>query len=628
MGIVSSQEEFSSENLPSLSVLSDQNASAPEIYLNQNILGENNKNLTTTNIISEYLNSKMNLPPGEIKSNFSPKPVETPSLPINTKNQQNSTFDCVNTISTDSSDYEPNEINQANNNINACPNQNLDLSIKEAYNLDDSIDEPIKTMAGSLNKDIRNIYKFKDLLGGGHFGSVRIGFRRAEQPPLRLYAIKSISKQNLTEKDIEELTKEVDIISSLDHPNIINFYETYHDKFYFHIVMELCRGRDLLEKIKDNNGKICEKKVAICIMKVLHAISYCHEKGITHRDLKPENILFESNDPEAEIKLIDFGLSRKYQANEKMHTILGTPYYVAPEVLQGSYDEKCDIWSIGALTYLMLSGEPPFKGKSNKEIFHKILNDELKLDQRKWKGISPEAIDFVKQCLNKNPEQRPNALEALKHEWFSNLLSRVHSSIFINKDILYNLKSYVPGPRFRKIVMKYFINMLSHSDLKIYKSAFYGIGFRHSGTISRDEVKQAFEMSGVPLTEEEIKRIFYSSEEPNKQTLRYSEFIIECINPKKLLTKEKLKTAFNYFDIDNSGVIDASDVKDAMLRFGRKVLNEEDVYKMISEITKKETKLISFDDFYNMFKNLLEGDTKKVINNNNSNTNNNIKKIC
>ena len=259
MGIVSSQEEFSSENLPSLSVLSDQNASAPEIYLNQNILGENNKNLTTTNIISEYLNSKMNLPPGEIKSSFSPKPVETPSLPINTKNQQNSTFDCVNTTSTDSSDYEPNEINQANNNINACPNQNLDLSIKEAYNLDDSIDEPIKTMAGSLNKDIRNIYKFKDLLGGGHFGSVRIGCRRAEQPPLRLYAIKSISKQNLTEKDIEELTKEVDIISSLDHPNIINFYETYHDKFYFHIVMELCRGRDLLEKIKDNNGKICEK---------------------------------------------------------------------------------------------------------------------------------------------------------------------------------------------------------------------------------------------------------------------------------------------------------------------------------------------------------------------------------
>ena len=609
MGITSSHEEFPSISHSSLNDIESEISNAPQIYINKEIL-INAKHESPSNIISEYLKSTMNLPNKDKTIKQKLYQYENTNSALNPKTFQNSTSEQLGTNSSDSSESDNNSTD-TNSNINLLQNSSISMNIKKLYNLDDSIDEPIKTMAGSLLKDIRYIYKFKDLLGGGHFGSVRVGFRRAEQLPRRLYAIKSISKQNLSEKDIENLTKEVDIISTLDHPNIIKFYETYHDKFYFHIVMELCKGQDLLTRIKGNNGKLNEKKVAFSIMKVLHAISYCHEKGVTHRDLKPENILFETNDPDSEIKLIDFGLSRTYQVNEKMHTILGTPYYVAPEVLQGSYDEKCDIWSIGALTYLMLCGEPPFKGKSNKEIFNKILHEQVKIDARKWNGITDEAINFVKMCLNKDPEKRPSALEALKHSWFANLLSRVHSSLFINKEILLNLKSYVPGPRFRKIIMKYFINQMSHSELKLYRSAFYGIGFHHNGTIDRNELRQAFQIGGIPISEEEIKRIFYSTEEPNKQSLRYTEFIIECINPKQLLTKEKLKIAFNYFDIDNSGVIDASDVKDAMLRFGRKVLNEEDVYKMIHEITKKDTKQINFDDFYGMFKVLIENDAMK-----------------
>ena len=231
----------------------------------------------------------------------------------------------------------------------------------------------LKTIAGSLFQDIRKIYKFKDVLGGGHFGTVRIAYKRNEEPR-RKYAIKSISKKNLTEKDLDDLIKEVDIISSLDHPNIIKFFETYHDEFYFHIVMELCSGKEVFDKIVEENC-LTEIKVAKIIYKVLSAINYCHAKGITHRDIKPENILFENSEPDADIKIIDFGLSRKYNSNEKMHTILGTPYYVAPEVLKGDYDQRCDVWSIGAITYIMLSGEPPFKGKTNNEIFKKIMTE-------------------------------------------------------------------------------------------------------------------------------------------------------------------------------------------------------------------------------------------------------------
>ena len=158
----------------------------------------------------------------------------------------------------------------------------------------------LNVVPGSLCCDIRKVYKFKDVLGGGHFGSVRVAYRRDEEPR-KYYAVKSISKTNISDEDMKNLIREVDIISGLQHPNIIKFFETYHDEHYFHIVMELCTGKEVFGKIIED-GKLTEQTVSKIIAKVLHAISYCHSKGITHRDIKPENILFKSNDTDAEVK--------------------------------------------------------------------------------------------------------------------------------------------------------------------------------------------------------------------------------------------------------------------------------------------------------------------------------------
>jgi calcium-dependent protein kinase len=246
--------------------------------------------------------------------------------------------------------------------------------------------------------------------------------------------------------------KEVEILSSLDHPNIIKLYETYHDQYYFHIVMELCTVKEVFDKIIEEKN-LNEVKVAVIIYKVLHAISYCHSAGITHRDLKPENILFETPEADSEIKLIDFGLSRKYDIKEKMHTILGTPYYVAPEVLQGNYDNKCDVWSIGALTYIMLSGEPPFNGNSNNEIFHKIINNEISFNKEKWKNVSSNAKDFIKRCLNKNPSNRLSTINAIDHSWFVSIHEQVHSSDNLDGEILQNLRNFTSPQKFKKMVL-------------------------------------------------------------------------------------------------------------------------------------------------------------------------------
>ena len=431
------------------------------------------------------------------------------------------------------------------------------------------------TQAASLLKDIRKEYRFKEQLGGGHFGTVRKAYRICEKNKKKFYAIKSIPMKNLS-SNFDDFIQEVDIISTLDHPNIIKFYETYHDDCFFHIVMELCKGKEIVHQM-GNYGFIEEKKVTKIIFKVLLAIVHCHNRGVTHRDLKPENILFDSEQKDAEIKLIDFGLSRKYDKEQKMHSILGTPYYVAPEVLKGEYDEKCDIWSIGAMTYLMLCGEPPFNGNSNNEIFKKIVKESIKFNSFMWKNISKNAKDFVKLCLNKNSNKRPSASEALKHPWFTKVIKETHNFKKINKDILLNIKE--------QMVLKYLINnKLSHKEKQIFKDSFYALDFNHNGFIIEEDLKKVFELFNIYIEESQIKHLFNILPDNKNLGLGFSEFIMAGIDKKTIFTLDNLEDAFNYFDINKTGDIEFGNLNSALLRMGKKYINSNDVISIINEV--------------------------------------------
>ena len=459
------------------------------------------------------------------------------------------------------------------------------FSKKSSKEIKNEIKE-IQMKASSLQKDIRKEYKFLKQLGGGHFGTVRKAHRRNETEPYQYFAIKSISIKNLTQKDYNDLVKEVDIISGLDHPNIIKFYETYHDKYFFHIVMELCQGKEVFDNIA-NHGYMPEKKVVNIIFKVLLAIAHCHSRGITHRDLKPENILFESLKPDAEIKLIDFGLSRKYSKDEKMHTILGTPYYVAPEVLKGEYDEKCDIWSIGAMTYLMLCGDPPFTGSSNNEIFKKIVKTDIKFNLYKWKNISNNAKDFVKLCLNKNALERPSASKAVEHKWFSNVVKETHSLKNLPKNILINIKNFKIEDKFKQMIIKYLINTMNGGEeINIYKNAFYALNFYHNGWIEPSELKKGYMLSDIDITDEEIEYLYSIIVHPPKEGIDYTEFLMAGIDKKELFTNEKLEKAFNYFDINKSGFIEYEDLKEALLKMGRECIESDGINSFIHNAIK------------------------------------------
>ena len=468
----------------------------------------------------------------------------------------------------------------------------------------------IYTTTSSLQKDINNIYKFKEVLGKGSFGVVRTGYRIKEISPHKIYAIKSIDKTKISQRDIDNLEKEIDIISSLDHPNIARFYETFHDERYFHIVTELCRGKELSKLLKQNGGKLNERKCRIIIMKILHAINYCHSHGIVHCDLKPDNIIFESPNEDEEnedilnlldLKLLDFGLSSRIKKNEKLNNTVGTAYFIAPETIKGEYDEKCDVWSIGVILYYILSGKFPFTGNSNFEIFEKIQKSEP-VFKNLFKDISQNAIDFIKKCLVKNPNERPSAKECLSHPWLEPIFKHIHSDAFLKDNLILNFTSYHKCPQLKKLILKYLVNNMGHTELGPYKSAFYAFDFKNQGIVTKTDIKKIFNLYNVDTTETQIKNIMSICDEPSNSFLTYSEFICCCINIGDVLTPEKLINTFLFFDLDNNLLIDSNDLKNTLLRCGRDVINQKDIEKIILEATKETDNKININQFITLYK--------------------------
>jgi calcium-dependent protein kinase len=338
---------------------------------------------------------------------------------------------------------------------------------------------------------------------------------------------------------------------------------------------------------------------------VLLCINYCHKNNIIHRDLKPENILLEQNKEFDQMKIIDFGTSLVYDPSRTLDEKLGTPYYIAPEVLNKNYDNKCDIWSAGVITYILLSGMPPFNGQSDQEIMRKVRQGTFDFDDKVWQNISAKAKDFITSLLIYKKEERPSAEDALKHPWLEELANlAVDESLALS--VLDNMKGFRVDQTLKQATYAFIASqLLSKQERDNLAKVFRAFDTNGDGKLSIQEVKTGYlEHYGKIMSDDEVEAMFNAVDTDRSGFIDYSEFVVAAMNERQLTTNDKLQAAFKMFDKDGSGIISADEIRTALQFGGANEMSAQAVDAIIKQVDENGDGEISFEEFVAMMKGL------------------------
>lgn len=333
------------------------------------------------------------------------------------------------------------------------------------------------------------------VLGSGIAGMVRLVTHKATGLK---YAVKVLDLSLVeTPTGLQQLREEIFIMCQLDHPNIVRLEEVYESDTEIYLVQELCLGGELFDRLDEQpDYHYTEAECARLVKQMLSAVRYLHSKGIIHRDLKLENFLFSSVHEDAELKMIDFGLSKHFRYGEVHHEAVGTPYTVAPEVIRGTYDERCDVWAIGVISFLLLSGEPPFGGCGGPEplktVRSNILNGRYAFEPAEiWYLVSPQAKSFIRSLLVTDPQARPTAQEAQQHEWFQEWGHlRNGGSNVLSANVVKALVNFKEFSDMRKLLCEVLSFTLLPDQIRDLRREFEKMDTDGSGEISLAALKQ------------------------------------------------------------------------------------------------------------------------------------------
>ena len=413
----------------------------------------------------------------------------------------------------------------------------------------------------NIGRALRDCYEFTKNLGKGGYGKV---FQVRNKKTGQLYACKKLSKLNVN--NLIKFRREINILVKMDHPNIIKLYDVFESQNSLYLIMEECHGGELFDRILkriESNEMYSEKEACEIIQQVMSAIEYCHKQGIVHRDLKPENLLYLREGPELNnpLKIIDFGLSQEININKILSSKVGTAYYVSPEILQGKYSEKCDVWAAGVILYVLLSGEPPFNGPSDGVIYSKIRQFKFNFPEKRWSKISNDAKDLLSKMLV--PEaQRLSASQVLEHPWFQLVKDNKIPLEKIKLDGNSNFfKEYKESNKLKKIVLLYMASKLQEEEILDLNKLFKAFDEDNDGQIDYKEFEQGImRLNSKGIKKEEIQSMFDEIDSDNNKKIDYTEFIAATLQKNVFLKKEKLFDAFSALDTDKNGKIAKDDL--------------------------------------------------------------------
>ncbi|XP_047983025.1 calcium-dependent protein kinase 20-like [Salvia hispanica] len=430
-------------------------------------------------------------------------------------------------------------------------------------------------------------------LGQGQFGTT---FLCVEKGTNKEFACKTIAKRKLTTpEDVEDVRTEIQIMHHLaGHPNMISIVGAFEDAVAVHVMMELCAGGELFDRIIQR-GHYTERKAAELSRIIVGVVQACHSLGVMHRDLKPENFLFVNQQEESLLKTIDFGLSAFFKPGDTFNDVVGSPYYVAPEVLKKHYSQECDVWSAGVIIYILLCGVPPFWDESEQGIFEQVLKGELDFVSEPWPSISESAKDLVRKMLVQDPKKRLTAHQVLCHPWVQ--VDGVAPDKPLDSAVLSRLKQFSAMNKIKKIAIRVIAESLSEEEIAGLKEMFKMIDVDNSGHITLEELKKGLSRVGANLKDSEIENLMQAADFDNSGTIDYREFVAAMLHLNKVQKEDHIHAAFSYFDKDGSGYITRDELQQVCEQFGIEDVHLDDI---IREADKDNDGRIDYSEFVSM----------------------------
>ncbi|CAH9134961.1 unnamed protein product [Cuscuta epithymum] len=445
--------------------------------------------------------------------------------------------------------------------------------------------------------DMGATYDLGHELGRGEFGITYLCIDKSTGEHL---ACKSISKKKLrTRVDIEDVRREVEIMKHLPkHPNIVTLKDTYEDDQAVHLVMELCEGGELFDRIVAR-GHYTERAAAVVTRTIVEVIQMCHKHGVMHRDLKPENFLFANKKETAALKAIDFGLSIFFKPGERFNEIVGSPYYMAPEVLKRNYGPEVDVWSAGVILYILLCGVPPFWAETEQGVAQAIIRSVVDFRRDPWPMVSDNAKDLVKKMLNPDPAKRLTANEVLEHPWLQN--AKKAPNVSLGETVKARLKQFSMMNKLKKRALRVLAEHLSVEEVAGIKEGFQLMDTNNKGKIDVNELRVGLQKLGHQVPDSDLQILMEAGDVDKDGYLDCAEFVAISVHLRKLGNEEHLKKAFEFFDKNQSGYIELEELRDA-LADEIDTNSEEIVNAIMQDVDTDKDGRISYEEFAAMMK--------------------------